>query len=233
MTVIPNGLRELEAKIKGLPIQEALLRRRERLHGTKDQVQQRQAELQDGVEQAKALRIFQSDQSLLADAERRALATVRNRAQELLTLVTQPDQDNNEVSTKLDAIKRAVKTLSDLVKVNWSQACQEQQGRADALKPLAQHLSSNLLSRITQLEQLLQANSTSPPTATPTVRAMAEARKALAAEVATMKMTGPIEVFLRDAQNRRGDPRALLDPQVCEYLNAHPALWKSLRVVLG
>jgi len=232
MTVTQNGLRELEAKIKGLPVQDSLLRRRQLLRATTDQVQQRQAELQEAIEQTKALRTIQDDQSLLANVERKALAASRSKAQELLNLVTQPDQENNEISARLEAIKRACKSLSDGVKTDWAQACMEHQERANAFKPLAQRLNVSLLARIEQLEKLLIINSRSPPTALATVQAIMVARKALAAEMATLDMTGPIETFLRAAQNHNGDPRALSDPQIRDYLDAHPALWKSLRVVL-
>jgi hypothetical protein len=232
MTTTRNGLRELGAKIKGLPIQDALRGRRQLMITTRVQVEQRKAELETGLEQLTALRLLQADQSLLAEAERKCLAAAKSKAQELRKLLAQTTQENNEVSAPLDAIKRAGKSLSDGIGAQWSEACQTYQARARALKPLAQQLNAKLLVCIEDLERLLGSYSTVPPTSPTAVQAIVAARAALDAEVAGMAMNGPVETFLRSAQNRCGDPKALFDDEILAYLNAHPALWKSLRVVL-
>lgn len=232
MTATRNGLRELEGKIKGLPVQEALQRQRQLLRSTRENVRQRESELKAGIGQLNALRTMQADQSLLASAEQKALATAKSKAQELLNLLAQADQDNNQVSMRLEAVTRAARGLSDAVKANWVQACQVHRERAEALKSLAQQLSPNLLACIGELERLLQANDAVPPADPATVQAIVTARSALDAQVAALEMNGPVETFLRHAQNGNGDPQALLDPQIRAYLDANPALWKSLRVVL-
>lgn len=231
MTATRNGLRELGAKIKGLPIQDALRGRRQLMITTRAHVEQRKAELETALEQLAALRLLQADQTLLAEAERRCLAAAKSKAQELLKLLAQTTQENNEVSAPLDAIKRAGKSLSDGIGTQWSEACQGYLARARALKPLAPQLNAKLLVCIEDLERLLGPYSAAPPTSPTAVQAIAAARAALDAEVGGMAMNGPVETFLRNAQNRCGDPKALFDEEVLAYLNAHPALWKSLRVV--
>lgn len=64
------------------------------------------------------------------------------------------------------------------------------------------------------------------------MQAALQARADLSSEIGRMNTNGPVETFLREALAKNGDPRALLDPAVREYLDQHPALWRSLRVSL-
>jgi hypothetical protein len=228
-----NSLRQLEAKIKGLPAQDALLRQRQLFRGAREEARQRLSDLQDALGQVQALRIIQGNPNLLADSQRKKLATVRAKGRELLNLVNEANPESAKFGEKLEAIKRTTKGLSDDAKTAWVELCQGHQERANALRALAQRLSPNLARCLQDLDQLLRPASTNPPTSAESVNAIVEARKALAAEIASLKIDGPVESFLREAQSGNGDPRALLDPTVREYLDAHPALWKSLRVVLS
>lgn len=228
-----NDLRQLEAKIKGLPVQDSLLRQRELFQGAREEVCERRGDLQGSLQKVRALRTIQGNPNLLAESQQRKLAAVRAKGRELLNLVGEANPESAKFGEKLEALKRAAKGLSDDVKTSWIEVCQGHQERANALRPLAQRLSPHLVQRLQDLDRLLGPGTLSPPTSATTVQAIVEARKALATEIASLNMDGPVETFLRDAQLGNGDPRALLDSQVREYLDDHPALWKSLRVVLN
>lgn len=230
---VQNGLRQLEAKIKGLPVQDALLRRRQLFRGAQEEARQRRADLQAALDQVKALRVIQANPTLMTESEQRRLAAARAKALELLDLVGEADPESVRFGEKFEAIKRASRALSEEVKTNWAHICQDHHDRANALRPLAERLSPSLALRLQDLDRLMRIGTTSPPTTVEALQAIVNARTALAAEIASLDMDGPIETFLRDAQTGRGDPKALFDPQVREYLEAHPALWKSLRVVLS
>ncbi|HRQ58635.1 MAG TPA: hypothetical protein PLN31_14575 [Azoarcus taiwanensis] len=234
MTTTPeqNRLRQLEAKIKGLPVQEVLLRRRELFRGAQREARQRWADLQVTLEQVKALRTIQAKPDLLAQSEQKRLSVVWARARELLGLVGEANPESDKFSEKLDTIKRTTRALSDDVKTTWGQVCQDHQDRANVWRPLAKQLSPKLFQCIQDLDRLLSPGTTSSPTSADMVRAIVDARRALASELASLAIDGPIEKFLRDAQAGNGDPKGLLDPRVLEYLDAHPVLWRSLRVVM-
>jgi prefoldin subunit 5 len=228
-----NGLRQLVAKIKGLPVQTESLRRRQIFQGVQNNARQRRTELQTTMEQLKALRTIEGKPDLLADPEQNRFATVAARAREMLVLVGKTDLESSKFSEKLEAIKRTTKALSDDVETKWAQVCKEYQERANVLRPLAERLSPSLVQRIQDLDRLLRPGTKNPPTSDETVRSILAARKALASDIASLDIDGPVETFLRDTQTGNGDPKALLDPQVRDYLDAHPTLWKSLRVVFG
>lgn len=227
-----NLLRQLEAKIKGLPIQDALLRRRQTYLNSQEEAQRHRVGLEVVLKQIQALRAIQGKPDLLADAQDKRFSAVRARAREIGTLLSEAAPDNKKFSEKLEHIKRAGTLLSDEVKDNWRQLGDDHRNRASAFRPLAQRLSDSLGQRIQELDRLL-AQGSAPPTDTKAVQAIVDARRGLDAEIASLEMDGPIETFLQEAQAGKGDPKALLDPQVREYLDAHPQLWKSLRVVLA
>ncbi|GAB3647297.1 hypothetical protein [Ramlibacter alkalitolerans] len=227
-----NHLRQLEAKIKGLPIQDALLRRRQTYLKSQEEAQRHRAGLQVVLEQVEALRTIQGRPDLLAEAQHKRFGAVRARAREISALLNEPAPDNRKFSEKLEQIKRAGTLLSDEAKEIWRQLGEDHRNRASIFRPLAHRLSPNLGQRMQELDRLL-AQGNAPPTDSNVVQAIVEARRGLDAEIAALRMDGPIETFLQEAQAGRGDPKALLDPQVREYLDAHPQLWKSLRVMLA
>ncbi len=228
-----NGLRQLEAKIRGLPNQDGLRIRRQLFRNAQVETRARRAELILALEQVKALRSIQASPDLLVESEQKRLSAARIRARELLDLVREVNPDSAKLSEKLDAIKRNAKALLEEVKTKWVKACEDHQDRANALRPLAEHLSPGLVQRIQALDRLMRLGTPSPPTSAEAVQSIVDARTAFAAEIASLALGGPIEAFLRDAQAGNGDPKALLDTRVREYLDAHPVLWKSLRVVLN
>lgn len=227
-----NLLRQLEAKIKGLPIQDALLRRRQTYLKSQEEAQRHRAGLEVVLEQVQALRTIQGRPDLLADAQDKRFNAVRARAREISTLLSDAAPDNRKFSEKLEQIKRASTLLSEDVKESWRQLGEDHRNRASVFRPLAQRLSPNLGQRMQELDRLL-AQGSAPPTDTRVVQAIVDARRGLDAEIASLRMDGPVEIFLQEAQAGKGDPKALLDPQVREYLDAHPQLWKSLRIVLA
>ena len=190
-------------------------------------------DLQDALEQVQALRSIKGNPNLLADSQRKKLAAVRAKGRELLNLVGEVNPESGKFGEKFEAIKRTTRGLSDEAKMGWVEFCEGHQERANALRALAQHLSPSLVQCLERLDQLLRPGGATPPTSATSVQAIVEARKALAVEIGSLKIDGPVGEFLRDAQTGNGDPKALLDPTVCEFLDAHPTLWKSLRIVLS
>lgn len=226
-----NRLRQLEAKIKGQPMQDALMRQRKLFNRTQEELQQHLFNIQDVLARAHAMRAIRIDAKLLHDAEQRRLNTVRSRAREISDLLAKPNCEAKDVSEKLEGIKRAYGAFSEDVKGSWREFSEEWHSRASAFKSLAQRLSPDLLQCIETLERL--ARGAEPPREPDTVQALVSARKAFQQAVQSLKIEGPVESFLRDAQAGQGDPRALLDPVVQQYLNEHPQLWNSIRVVLA
>lgn len=228
-----NGLRQLEARIKGLPNQDVLRSWRQLFRNAQVEVQERRAELQSALDQVKALRTIQAMPGLLIESQHKRIAAARSRARELLDLVGKTNPESHKLSEKLDAIKRTAKALVDDVKTEWAQVCQDHRDRADALRPLAERLSPRLVQHIQDLDRVMRPGMPHPPTAAETVRSIVDARTALALEIGSLDLDVPIEKFLRDAHSGNGNPQALFDPQVRAYLDAHPVLWKSLRVVMS
>lgn len=225
-----NRLRQLEAKIKGQPMQDALMRQRKLYSRTQEEVQQHLAGVQDVLARAQAMRSIRIDAHLLLDAEQRRLNTVRARARDIGILLAKPDCESKDVSEKLEGIKRAYTSLSEDVKGSWGEFSDECHSRAGAFRSLAQRLSPGLTQRIETLERLVRG--AEPPREPDAVQALVSAREAFQQAVQSLKIEGPVESFLRDAQAGQGDPKALLHPAVQQYLNDHPQLWNSLRVVL-
>lgn len=227
----PNRLRQLEAKIKGQPRQEALMRQRKLFSRTQEEVQRHFSDVQDVLARAQAMRAIRNDTQLLLDAEQRRLNTVRVRARDIRTLLAKPDCESKDVSEKLEGIKRACAALSEDVTGSWRQFSDECNSQVGAFRSLAQRLSPGLTQRIETLERLVQG--AEPPREPEAVQALVSAREAFQQDVQSLKIDGPVESFLRDAQAGQGNPKALLDPAVQQYLNEHPQLWNLLRVVLA
>ena len=151
-----NSLRQLEAKIKGVPAQDALLRQRHLFRGAREEALLRRVDLQQVLDQVQALRTIQGNPNLLADSQRKKLATVRAKGRELLNLVGEPSPESAKFGEKLEAIKRTTKGLSDEAKTTWVELCQGHQERANALKALAQHLSPSLVQCLQDLDEFLR-----------------------------------------------------------------------------
>lgn len=226
-----NRLRQLEAKIKGQPRQAAFMRQRKLFRRTQEEVQQHFSGVQDVLARAQAMRAIRSDAQLLLDVEQQRLKIVRLRARDISTLLAKPDCESKDVSEKLEGIKRAYAALSEDVRRSWRKFSDECNSQIGAFRSLAQRLSPSLTQRIETLELLVQ--SAEPPCEPEAVQALVSAREAFQQDVQSLKIDGPVESFLRDAQAGQGNPKALLDPAVQQYLNEHPQLWTLLRVVLA
>jgi hypothetical protein len=229
-----NKLRELEAKVKGLPDQSALVRRHQLFRNAQTQAQQRVAEFQLTQKQIKALRAIRADASVLLDIEERRLSSAREKASELVSAMEKADPDSGKLGERLEAIKRTGKALADDVQSNWARFCEEQRDYATALRPLADRLSPELARRIVELTDLLISVASNAPTSIDVAQRFTDARKALDEEVASLNLNvdAPIVRFIQEAQVGMGDPRALFDAQIRKYLDENPTLWKSLRVTL-
>lgn len=226
-----NLLRQLEARIKGQPMQDTLVRQRQLYANTAQALHQHADALRAVLAQAQALRTIRGDAQLLAEPQQRRLGAVRARAREIGTLLSDPACENKKLSEKLEAVKRACTALSDEVKSNWQDLGEDYRTRGIAFRPLAQRLSPALVQRIDALERLLQGHA--PPIDTAAVQAVVQARSAFQQEIDALDLDGPVESFIRDAQAGRGSPKDLLKPEIQKYLNEHPQMWNSLRVVLA
>ena len=78
----------------------------------------------------------------------------------------------------------------------------------------------------------LRLSATRPPVTADDLRAISELRRSLQDTINSLKMEGPVAVFLLDAIQGKGDPKALTNPEIRAYLDGHQVLWQSLRVLL-
>lgn len=226
-----NRLGQLAAKIRDLPVQDALKRRRQLYGNATAEAQACRQELDTALNQVRALRTIRADPDRLSESERKRRSTARLRSEDLQQLLDGRDVDQARISEKFENIKRSTRGLLSEAKADWVELCQAHQERASLFRALAEQIDLAAAQRIGVLARQLQPDA-APPTSLEAVQAALQTRLDLSAEIERMNTNGPIEQFLRDALARRGDPRALFDPVVREYLDAHPSIWTSLRVSL-
>jgi hypothetical protein len=226
-----NRLDVLAAKIRGLPVQDAFRRKRQLYTNATAAAQKCLQDLNDALQQVRALRTIRGESELLVDSESKRRSSARLRAEELKRLLEGNEIDQGKVSEKFDSLKRSTTSLLTDVRTDWTQLCNSHAERASLFKALAQQIDVAVALRIEALSRRLRADS-AVPTAAEDVSAALQVRADLAAEIEKLNTTGPVETFLRDAIVGRGDPKALLNADVRDYLDAHPSLWQTLRVVL-
>lgn len=227
-----ESLRTLEAKIKGLPNQDTLQRRREIFRSTQDQVRRQQAELMLTLQQVNVLRIIQDRQELFGSSVKRTLAYASAKARELMAVLGKSDIDSRKISEKFEAMKRATKALADEVASGWADICKEYADQADAIRPIAERLSPTLTMRIQGLDKLISGKANELPDSVNFARSVVDARRAITIEMESLAIKPSVKEFLKEAKNGNGDPKAILDPEVRTFLETYPSLWKSLYVVL-
>jgi hypothetical protein len=227
----PNGLRDLEARIKSLPDQERLKRQRDLFQNTKTQATDRVNTARNVLHQVKALRVIDGNPRLLETEEGTCVSAVHARATELAALLGRPSPPSNTIGTQFDNIKRATTVLGASVNTTWTAICRQYWDRADALTPLAAKLSPNALAPLQALVHLLRSHANAP--ASPSaVQSLLTAIAQFNDAIQSMNIDGPVGKFLRDASTIGADPRALFDPEVKKYLDDNPQLWAALRVGL-
>lgn len=226
-----RGLRALEAKIRGLPNQDTLQRRRQIVRSTQDQVRGLQSELILNLQRVNALRIAQDNSDLLESNVKRALASASAKTMELLALLRKDDFDGRKISEKFDAIKRATKSLADDTGTGWADICNEYTDQANAIRPIAERLSPRLLARIQELDGLLAGKRNTPPNSVTFARSVVDAWRAITIEIESLAIKPAVKQFLNDAKNGTGDPKSIIDPEIRTFLDTYPLLWKSLYVV--
>lgn len=226
-----NRLDVLAARIRGLPVQDALKRKRQLYSNAAAVAQKCLQEINGAFEQVRALRTIRGASDLLAESEMKRRSSARLRAVELERLLDGKDVDQGKLSEKFESLKRSTNGLLTEVKTDWVALCDAHRERASLFKALAEQIDAAAAQRIDALSRRLRPEA-ALPTAPEAVSAAVQARADLAAEIEKLNTSGPVESFLRDAIARRGDPKALLNPAVRNYLDAHPSLWESLRVTL-
>lgn len=227
----PNGLRELEARIKSLPDQERLKRQRDLFQNTTIQARDRLNGVRSVVRQVTTLRIIEKSPELLEKETSACVSTVQARTTELEGLLGRPNPPSNTIGTQFDAVKRAAAGLGNSIAATWSSVCRQYIDRADALRPLAEKLSPSALAPLQALVQLLRSHG-SPPTSPLAIQSLVDSIAKFNAAIQSMKIDGPVGQFLRDASTTGADPRALFEPEIKKYLDDNPQLWAALRVGL-
>jgi hypothetical protein len=227
----PNGLRDLEARIKSLPDQERLKRQRDLFLNTKTQAAERVNSVRAVLGQVSAMRVIDGKPRLLESEESACVSAVHARATELAALLGRPSPPSNTIGSHFDAIKRATTGLGTSVSTTWSTICRQYLDRADALMPLATRLSPNALAPLQALVQLLRSHPNAP-TSPSAVQSFLTTIAQFDAAIQSMNIDGPVGRFLRDASTTGADPRALFDPEIKKYLDDNPQLWAALRVGL-
>src|SRR5688572_8237847 len=99
----PNGLRDLEARIKSLPDQERLKRQRDLFLNTKTQATERVNSVRTVLGQVSTVRVIDRNPRLLEGEERACVSAVHARAIELAALLGRPSPPSNTIGTQFDA----------------------------------------------------------------------------------------------------------------------------------
>lgn len=227
-----NGLRQLEAQIKGLPNQETLRSQLEVFRNVAKTAEERLAEVKMGAKQVNALRQIAQSPSLLKSELERWQKQGSNNSRDIVKLLNGAASEQAQITTKLTALTRMTTEVKSRTSDEWQSLCIAHQERAHTFKALAERLDPSAAKRLQDAAMLMRPSLTPLPTEDSTIRIAIEARETLTQIMGSLKIEGPVESFLQNALQGTAEPKSLFDPQVKAYLDAHPALWLSLKVVL-
>jgi hypothetical protein len=227
-----NGLRQLEAQIKGLPDQEALKSQLEVFRNVANTAAERFAEFTKGKQQLKALRQISGDPSLLQSELDRWQRVGSNNSRDIARLLNSSSPEQSQITPKLAALSRMTTELKDRAATEWRVLCEAHQERAQTFKTLAERLDPKAARQLQEAAMFMRPGVTPLPTEELNIQIAIDARETLNRIMGSLQIEGPVERFLQAALQGTADAADLLDEQVQAYLNEHPSLWRSLKVVL-
>jgi hypothetical protein len=227
-----NGLQQLQAKIESLPNQTILQSKLEFFRNVKDLSDQLSLDLFDSMQKLNALRVITRSSIFLKVDLEDCQVSVRNVANEISVSLISERPNSDQVSKKIAVMNNAVSNFLKKINTKWIDLCRAHQERVATFKPLVEKLDKVAFNKLREIELAIRPESTALPTTEEGIEVVANVLDSLTTIMNSLKIDGPIETFLQASLNGEGDPRALLDLNLQRYLDEHPAIWRSLKVVL-
>lgn len=227
-----NGLDYLEAQINGLPDQEALRSQLEIFNSVANTASDRLVEFNKGKSQLSALRKISGSPSLLQTEFDRWQKVATNNSREITKLLKTPTPEQSQITPKLAALSRMTTEMLERTENEWRSLCDAHQERAQTFKSLADRLDPVAANKLQEATFRLRPGISALPTNDEGIQIAIDAKETLNQIMGSLQIEGPVESFLQAALQGTAEARSLLDQQVLAYLDEHPSLWRSLKVVL-
>lgn len=227
-----NRLEYLEAQINGLPDQEALRSQLEIFNNVATSARERLVEFNKGKIQVGALRKISGTPSLLQTEFDRWQKVATNNSREITKLLNSPTPEQSQITPKLASLSRMTTEMLDRTENEWRSLCLAHQERAQTFKSLADRLDPHAAKELQEAAFRLRPGISVLPTNDEDIQIAIDAKETLNRIMGSLQIEGPVESFLQAALQGTAEAKSLLDPQVLAYLDEHPSLWRSLKVVL-
>jgi hypothetical protein len=227
-----NKLLKLEDHLKSLPKQNILQSQVNIFETVISQISMRIDEYKSILNKIISLREISDDESLLINNEIRCKSSLKSTTGEISNLLNFEVVNADLVQGKLTSINRSISNLSADIGNEWLAICNSHKDRVSTFTPLVTRIDASSSARLKEVEFAIRPGVTSIPETDEDIKVIIDAKNALTVIMTSLKIGGPVEKFLQDAINGNGNPQSLSEPEVLAYLNNHPTMWNSLKVVL-
>ncbi len=225
-----NALRRLAQQFEALPRQQELKQAKIQLSTTCQKVTENADRLEASFGRIVTLREMQGQPTLLAAELAQKVKTLRTTAQTLEQQV-QMAGVTERLTGALDTLSKSCKAVSEQVAQVWDTSDTEILGATQALIDLTGKYDATAQGTLQQA--LTRFKATRNPQDTEGVAHYRRARAEMQQVRMALNIPGKVGQFLSESARGTGSARALLDPEIQAFLQAHPALWPRLTVKLG
>lgn len=225
-----NALRRLAQQFEALPRQQELKQAKIHLRTTCQKVTENADSLAASFGRIATLREMQEQPTLLAAELAQKVKTLRTTVQ-ILGQQVQAAGGTDRLTGALDTLSKTSKAVSEQVAQAWSTADTEILDATQALIDLTGRYDAT--AQRTLQQALTRFKATRNPQDAEGVASYRRARAEMQQARMALNIPGKVGQFLSESARGTGSARALLEPEIQAFLQAHPALWPRLTVKLG
>jgi len=229
MTV--NKLQKLESQLNSLPIQTLLNSNASLFNNVINSIESQGIEIDTAVQKLSALRVIKKIPNLLKNERQLFRSSVSKISSEITLLINAQQPISDQVSSKVSALKRTVQSLTFKINEDWNNLCNSHNEQVAEIKPLIERLDVKAFIQLRKVESALSPGLDALPITEEGMQVVIDAIEWTRTIVSTYGIADSVQVFLQASRIGEGDPKCLLEPEVQKYLESHPSMWNSLKVV--